>query len=28
VSTLPYLFDPEIGRQQVERLANQLERRR
>jgi anion-transporting ArsA/GET3 family ATPase len=27
VSTLPYLFDPEIGRQQVERLANELERR-
>jgi anion-transporting ArsA/GET3 family ATPase len=27
VSTLPYLFDPELGRKQVERLAAELERR-
>jgi hypothetical protein len=27
VATLPYLFEPQLGRAQVERLANALERR-
>src|SRR5918996_4085335 len=26
VATLPYLFEPQLGRRQVERLANELER--
>jgi hypothetical protein len=27
VATLPYLFQPDLGREQLERLSKELERR-